>query len=286
MDLLPIGAKRKITRGAERNDGLGRGKGKLSAEALKEPRKHFFYASTRGMCLAIAFVESLWYLLNIVAYAAAISGLMWDIHMRITQTTYHDKFGQNGPTQDFNYSLLITETALAVTGLILNYFALLSVGGLFVSAYTRGQYNCLVVVYLTKNLFNIAYDGYVIVSCSLVGAELTVTTGTCTDGNYWHLHVTFGILLCLLHGYFSYVAYLFYKDNAKMTAFVSEQYNLYATILHRQAVALKHKKGDKTVQIKTDDSNLERAKRGNRHGSVKQKKRHGHNAKKHGNEKK
>ena len=282
MDFL----SEKIARGAERNDGLGRGKGKLSDETLKEPRKHFFYAGTRGMCLAIAFVESLWYLLNIVAYGTAISGLMWDIHMRITQTTYHDKFGQSGPTQDFNYSLLITETALTGTGLILNYFALLTVGGLFVSAYTRGQYNCLVVVYLTKNLFNIAYDGYVIVSCSLVGAELTVTTGTCTDGNYWHLHVTFGILLCLLHGYFSYVAYLFYTDNAKMTAFVSEQYNLYATILHRQAAAMKHKKGDKTVQIKTDDSNLERAKRGNRHGSVKQKKRHGHNAKKHGNEKK
>ena len=227
MDFL----SEKIARGAKRNDGLGRGKGKLSDETLKEPRKHFFYASTRGMCLAIAFVESLWYLLNIVAYAAAISGLMWDIHMRITQTTYHDKFEQSRPTQDINYSLLITETALAVTGLILNYFALLSVGGLFVSAYTRGQYNCLVVVYLTKNLFNIAYDGYVIVSCSLVGAELTVTTGTCTDGNYWHLHVTLGILSCLLHGHFSFVAYLFYKDNAKMTAFISEKYNHYATIL-------------------------------------------------------
>jgi len=235
---------------AERNDnkanfGLELSKGKLSAFWI-EPRKHFFYASTRWMP-ALAFVESLWYFFNMVAYGAAISGLLWDIHMRITQSTSKH-----------------TETALAFTGLILNYFALLSVGGLFVSAYKRGQYNCLVVVYLTKNLLNIAYDVYVILSCSLVGAELTGTTGTCTDGNYWYLHVTFGILLCLLHGYFSYVAYLFYQDNAKMTAFVSEVYHLYA-IRHDEKKKEKHH---------------------GRHGTAKEKKHHGHKANKHGNEKK
>merc|ERR1711974_294893 len=107
-----------------------------------------------------------------------------------------------------------------------------------------------------KNLLNIAYDVYVILSCSLVGAELTGTIGTCTDGNYWYLHVTFGILLCLLHGYFSYVAYLFYQDNAKMTAFVSEVYHVYA-ILHDEKKKEKHH---------------------DRHGTAKEKKHHGHKA--------